>query len=72
MLDVLLVRSIYTLSSIKTDILQQIKGFPSDSIIRFKMKNTENLYLLNVKLLDEIIPPTMNYQIAGFRDLKTK
>lgn len=72
MLDILLDRSIYTLSSIKTDILQQIKGFPSDSILRFKMKNTENLYLLNVKLLDEIIPPTMNYQIAGFRDLKTK
>lgn len=69
MLDIFLEKECYTPSTLRDDILQQIKMFPIDSIIRFKMKNNANLSLLNVKLLDSIIPLTMNYQIRGFRDL---
>lgn len=69
MVDVLLEKEIYTLGTLKEDILSQIKDLPTDSIVRFKMNNTANLALLNVKLLDTLIPATMNYLIAGYRDL---
>jgi DNA repair exonuclease SbcCD nuclease subunit len=68
MLDVVLEKSIYSPSSLKEEINNQIKNFPLDSIIRFKMSHKANLQLLNVKLLDSIIPKTMNYQIAGLRN----
>ncbi len=68
MIDILLERDNYTTNTLKNDILDQIKNFPSDSIVRFKMDNPANLHLLNVKLLDALIPSTMNYQITGFRD----
>jgi DNA repair protein SbcD/Mre11 len=68
MIDVFLEKDTYTLSTLKNDILSQIKDIPSDSIVRFKLNNTAHLHLLNVKLLDAIIPSTMNYQIAGYRD----
>lgn len=68
MVDVLLEKEVYSLATLKEDILYQIEDLPSDSIVRFKMNNTANLALLNVKLLDNIIPATMNYQVAGFRD----
>ena len=72
MLDVLLEKNLYTSSSLKEEILQKIGAFPTDSILRFKMKNKANISLLNVKLLDDIIPATMNYQLTGLRDLYAK
>ena len=72
MLDVLLEKNLYTSSSLKEEILQKIGAFPTDSILRFKMKNMANISLLNVKLLDDIIPATMNYQLTGLRDLYAK
>ncbi len=63
MVDVLLEKDSYTSSTLKEEILMQIKDFPGDSIIRFKMKNPNNLSFLTVKFLDAIIPATMNYQV---------
>lgn len=67
MIDVHLNNEDYCQSTLQKDILHQISGIHPDSIIRFKMKNPDNLSLLTVKLLDEIIPPTMNYQLAVLR-----
>lgn len=66
MVDVFLEKENYSLDTVKKEIFQQIKELHSDSIIRFTMKNKANLSLLNVKLLDDIIPSTMNYQISGY------
>ena len=71
MKDVFLEKEAYSQSVLKGDILDQISNFHPDSIIRFKMKNPSNLSLLNVKLLDSLIPPTMNYQIAGLRKMSS-
>lgn len=70
MVDILLEKDSYDQSSLKKDILTQLNGLAPDSIVRFKMKNPENLYLLKVKLLDEMVPLSMNYQVAGFRERK--
>lgn len=72
MLDVILENYIYSPSSLKADIHDQIKDIPNDSILRFKMKNSELLKLLNVRFLDEIIPSTMNYQVAGLKEFKLR
>jgi len=69
MIDILLEKESYTLNTLKNEILLFVNEIHPDSIIRFKMKNSTNLPLLNVKLLDNIIPPTMNYQISGFREM---
>lgn len=69
MIDITLENETYTTNSLKKEILLQINKIQSESIIRFKMKNSTNLPLLNVKLLDEIIPPTMNYQVSGLREM---
>jgi exonuclease SbcD len=70
MIDILLNENQYTIASLKEDIRKQIQPLPPDSILRFTMKYSSNLSMLNVKLLDDIIPSTMNYQIAGFRQQK--
>lgn len=72
MVDVLLENENYTFNSLKREILQKIKEISDDSIIRFKLKNTKNINLLNVKFLDQILPATMNYQIAGLRNMNLK
>ena len=69
MIDIMLEKETYSTNSLKNEILLQINEIQPDSIIRLKMKNSSNLPLLNVKLLDEIIPPTMNYEISGFREM---
>lgn len=66
MIDALFEEETYTTSSLKNEIVHFVKKIHPDSIIRFKMKNIANLTLLNTKLLDDIIPPTMNWQISGF------
>ena len=71
MVDVLLEKETYTTNTLKNEILCVVGQMQPDSILRFKMKNPANLPLLNVKLLDDIIPPEMNYQISGFRDQNT-
>ncbi len=68
MIDVLLEKDTYTINSLKNEILLLVRKIHPDSIIRFKMKYKANLPLLNVKLLDEILPHTTNYQISGYRD----
>lgn len=69
MLDIVLEKSFYSPSSLKEEIQKQIKDFPEDSIIRFKMIHSANLKFLSAKFLDEMIPKTMSYQIAGLRGL---
>ena len=69
MIDVLLEKESYTINSLKNEILLFISEIHPDSIIRFKMKNSTNLPLMNVKLLGDIIPSTMNYQISGFGEM---
>ncbi len=71
MVDLMLDKENYTSETLRIEILQQISNIQPDSIIRFKMKNNKNLPLLNVKLLDGILPQTMNYQISGFRELNS-
>lgn len=66
MIDALFDKETYTTSSLKNEIMLFVKEIHPDSIIRFKMKNIANLSLLSTKLLNDIIPPTMNYQISGF------
>jgi DNA repair exonuclease SbcCD nuclease subunit len=65
MVDVLLENENYSAESLKRDILEKIKTFPEDVILRIKMKNLTNSNLLTVRLLDEVIPKTMNYQVSG-------
>lgn len=72
MIDILLDKNLYTSATLKEDILQQISEIPRDSILRFKLNNNAFIKLLNVKFLDEIIPVTMNYQIAGLRNLNPR
>jgi DNA repair exonuclease SbcCD nuclease subunit len=72
MIDIVLEKENYTSIILKEEILYKIKKIPAESIVRFKMKNTSNLPLLNVKFLDELIPTTMNYQVAGLRELYSK
>ncbi|NPD84108.1 DNA repair exonuclease [Lentimicrobium sp. L6] len=72
MIDIFLDKNLYTAATLKEDILQQITNLPSDSILRFKLKNNAFIKLLNVRFLDGIISPTMNYQIAGLRSLTLK
>ncbi len=72
MVDIFLENNNYTIESLKEEIFQRVKGVPEDSIIRFKMKNLSSLPLLTVKLLDAVIPSTMNYQVAGLRNLNLK
>ena len=71
MVDVNLDKDTYTKSVLKNEILLQIPKIHPDSIVRFKMKNKANLHLLNVKLLDNILPPTMNYQVSGFKKMNS-
>jgi len=66
MIDIELNKEIYDQNQVEKDILFQINDFPKDSIIRLKMKYPVNLPLLTAKLLDSIIPQTMNYQVSGF------
>jgi DNA repair exonuclease SbcCD nuclease subunit len=66
MIDAFFEKETYTTSSLKNEIVLFVKKIHPDSIIRFKMKNSANLTLLNTKLLDDIIPPTMNWEISGF------
>ena len=68
MIDIMLAKKNYTISLLRNEILHQIKEIPSDSIVRFKMKNAANLSFLNVELLDDLIPSSMNYQISVLRD----
>lgn len=70
MVDILLDRDSYDESSLKKDILTQLNGLAPDSIVRFKMKNPDNLSLLKAKILRETVPPSMNYLVAGFRERK--
>ena len=72
MVDIFLENNNYTIESLKEEIFQRVKGVPEDSIIRFKMKNLSSLPLLSVKLLDAVIPSTMNYQVSGLRNLNLK
>jgi DNA repair exonuclease SbcCD nuclease subunit len=69
MVDLFLEKENYNAQSLKNEILLHIGEIHPDSIIRFNMKNNANLSLLNVKLLDDILPPTINYQISGFREM---
>ena len=66
MIDVLFDKETYTTSSLKSEIIHFVNKIHPDSIIRFRMKNIANLTLLSTKLLNDVIPPTMNYQISGF------
>lgn len=65
MVDVLLEKEHYMSESLKTDLLEKIKKLPNDAIVRIKMKYPADSHLLNAKLLDAVIPKTMNYQISG-------
>jgi DNA repair exonuclease SbcCD nuclease subunit len=69
MIDIQLEKNLYTEQSLKEEISSLIKGLQKDSIVRFKFTNNKNLPLLKVKLLDQVLPQSMNYQIAGIRDL---
>ncbi len=71
MVDLMLEKEAYTPFSLKNEILLFINKIQPGSIIRLKMKNASNLSLLNVELLDEIIPPTMNYQVSGFNEINS-
>jgi hypothetical protein len=64
-LDIAFNREIYDQNQLEKDIIFQLKNIPEDSIIRLKMKYPVNLSLLTVKLLDRIIPRTMNYEVSG-------
>jgi DNA repair protein SbcD/Mre11 len=66
MIDIELTREIYDQTQLEEDLLFQLKNIPGDSIIRLKMRFPVNLPFLKVKLLDRIIPPTMNYGFSGF------
>jgi DNA repair exonuclease SbcCD nuclease subunit len=66
MIDIELNSEVYDQSQLEKDIIFQLKNIPEDSIIRLKMKYPVNLPLLTVKLLDRIIPKTMNYEVSGF------
>jgi DNA repair protein SbcD/Mre11 len=66
MIDIELTQEIYEQNQLEKDILFQLTDIPFDSIIRLKMKYPANMALLSVKLLNRIIPGTMNYQVAGF------
>ncbi len=70
MIDVTLQKDLYTATTLKAEILEQIEHLPKDSLLRFKMKNPAHISFLKVKFLDEIIPASMNYQIAGLRTEK--
>lgn len=72
MVDVLLEKENYDPKTLEGEILQKIMVLPADCIIRFTMKSNNNLSLLTISLLDKLIPPTMNYQIAGFSGLNRK
>lgn len=72
MIDIELQKTLYTSTTLKEDILHQIKEIPSDSILRIKLKHKEYLSLLNVRVLDGIIPSSMNYQVAGLREWNSK
>ena len=69
MVDVVLENENYSIEALKKEILQKINEIPDDSILRFKMKNMENIGLLNTKFLDQILPASMNYQVAGLRNI---
>jgi len=66
MIDIELTSEVYDQNKLEKDLIFQLKNIPEDSIIRLKMKNPVNIPLLTVKLLDRIIPKTMNYQVSGF------
>jgi len=66
MVDVFLENEAYTVESLKSELYQKIEKIPVDAIIRIKVKNNATLKLLSARLLDEIFPASMNYQIAGF------
>ena len=72
MIDIVLEKENYSTQILKDEIVSSISTLTSDSIIRFKMPNKENLSLLNTKFLNELIPSTMNYQISGLGDLYQK
>ena len=72
MVDVILEKENYTAGSLKAELLEKIKSLPADAILRIKMKNSLHLNLLTTRLLDEIIPATMNYQVSGFGDFNPK
>lgn len=73
MVDVVLEREKYSKAELKIEISNRIKELSVDSILRFKMTHPENMHLLNAKFLDEVLPWTMNYQVAGgFRDKPKK
>lgn len=71
MVDIILEKERYTAATLKEEVLPVLKEMHPDSIVRFKMKHNSNLPLLNVKLLSELVPDTMNYQIAGYRERKS-
>ncbi|PLX19352.1 MAG: hypothetical protein C0599_11010 [Salinivirgaceae bacterium] len=68
MVDIMLDKENYSITDLEDAIKQQVKTLHPDSILRFKMKYASNLSLLNIKMLDKIVPSSMNYQIAGFKD----
>jgi len=68
MVDILLENEEYSTQILRDEIKSSIDTIDSESIIRFKMEHINNLPLLNVKLLEDLLPPTMNYQIVGLRD----
>jgi len=72
MVDIVLMNKNYTKEILRKEISEKISGISKDSILRFKMIHKENLNFLNTKFLDDILPWTMNYQIAGVFISKNK
>ncbi|MDA3905231.1 MAG: DNA repair exonuclease [Bacteroidales bacterium] len=63
--DIVLPEKLYTKGTLQKEISAKINKISGDSIIRFKMIHQENMNLLTAKFLDDILPWSMNYQIAG-------
>ncbi len=64
MVDIALSEKLYTKEPLRIDILEKISNISEDSILRFKMMHLVNLNMLTARFLDEILPWTMNYQLA--------
>jgi exonuclease SbcD len=68
MIDIFLKKENYSTQGLKDDITTRISKVPINSVIRFKMLHKENLPLLSIRLLDELLPSTINYQISGLKE----
>ena len=55
----------YSTQGLIEEMSLKISSLPENSIIRIKLLHSKNINLINSKFLEQVIPKTMNYQIAG-------